>query len=116
MTDYIKAFQNPGVYHSDAVRLSDRLAVDATYVDGVMRWNSNNRVPPADVVAFAAFRGMPVDVAKCTVERDADTTKFLTAYRKNYTGPSEEERAEARAAHGPGVELVNVATGHRWTT
>ena len=27
-----------------------------------------------------------------------------------------EHRAEARAAHGPGVELVDVISGHRWVT
>jgi hypothetical protein len=27
-----------------------------------------------------------------------------------------EERAEARAAHGPGVKLVNVFTGESYTT
>jgi hypothetical protein len=37
-------------------------------------------------------------------------------YASNYNGPSDEERYEARAAMGEGVEMVNVITGHKWRT
>jgi hypothetical protein len=39
----------------------------------VMRWNSNNDVPPIECVALAAHIGLPVDIAQCTAIRDAET-------------------------------------------
>lgn len=96
---------------SEAQRLAHQLRTEATITDGVVRWNSNNQVPPADIVALAPQIGLPVDVAACTVARDADTAAFLTIYRKRPHHVSAEERAEMRAAFGPGTKVVNVITG-----
>jgi hypothetical protein len=82
--------------------------------NGVYRWKSNDRVPFDDML-----QSVGVDAecrAKCKAARSADNDAFFAEYRANYKGPSAEERAEARAAHGPGVTLVNVITGHKWTT
>lgn len=119
MTDYVKAIAditNP--YFNEASRLAENLRKEATINDGVIRWNSNDRVPPADCVALAVYLEMPVDVAKCDTVRDAEMTAFLEAYRKVRANRpiSEEERAEARAAHGPGVTIVNAITGQKFTT
>ena len=46
-------------------------------------------------------------------KREAQTAAFLDSYRKNYKGPSEEEKAEMRAAFGTGTTVVNVITGQR---
>lgn len=48
--------------------------------------------------------------------RDEYTDRMLADYAANYTGPSDEERFEARAAFGEGQEIVNVITGHKWRT
>lgn len=85
--------------------------------EGVMFWKSNNRVPPEDMVKLAVDQGFDVDVTMCNEVRDAEMNAFLTEYRKNRAnGPTDEERFEARAAFGSGVELVNAVTGHKWTT
>jgi len=55
-------------------------------------------------------------VLKTTEARFAHTVRIMQDYTSNYTGPSDEERAEARAAMGEGVEMVNVITGHKWRT
>lgn len=89
---------------------------DFTIRAGVMRWTSNGSIVPEECAEAAAYIGLPVDTAKHATARDADTRRFLAEYRRNYTGPSREERMEARAAFGPGVELVNAITGKRWTT
>jgi len=104
-------------WRSDEVeRNSASLRNDATIKNGVIRWKSNNSVPPADLVDHAVKIGLPVNAAKSHATRDKETRAFLRQYRRNYKGPSAEERAEARAAHGPGVALTNVITGHKWTT
>ena len=117
MTNYVKAINDPSnVYHREATRVAAKLDTDATISDNVMRWKSNNNVPPKEIIDLAEFLGFAVDVDKCRLFRDADTKDFLDAYRANYTGPCDEEKYEARAAFGPGVELVNAITGHKWTT
>jgi hypothetical protein len=119
MTDYISALGQPGPYHGEATRLAATLRdpAHATIVAGVIRWNSNDRVPPEDVVALAAHIGLEIDTAACTAARDTETRQFLAEYRKARAGgPTAEERGEARAAFGPGVNLVDVITGHKWRT
>lgn len=48
--------------------------------------------------------------------REEYVARVVLDYAAAYKGPSDEERFEARAAFGPGVELVNVLTGHKWRT
>ena len=59
-------------------------------------------------------------VEQTNVARDIYTERTLAEYRvaqSNRTAEQiAEERYEARAAHGAGVELVNVFTGERYTT
>jgi hypothetical protein len=83
--------------------------------DGVVRWTSNNRVMPKDcreILSHTAYRDFFSEEASRAAE-DAETAAFLESYRKNYTGPSEEEKAEMRAAFGTGSTVVDVITGKR---
>ena len=83
--------------------------------DGVVRWTSNNRVMPKDcreILSHTAYRDLFSEEASRAAE-DAETAAFLESYRKNYTGPSEEEKAEMRAAFGTGSTGVDVITGKR---
>lgn len=83
--------------------------------DGVVRWTSNNRVMPKDcreIISHTAYRDLFSEEASRAAE-DAETAAFLESYRKNYTGPSEEEKAEMRAAFGTGSTVVDVITGKR---
>lgn len=117
MTDYVNAFQNPSnVYHSEALRLVETMPDRAKFIDGVMRWNSNGCVPPSDVCELARHVGMPVDLVLSGEARERELGAFLSEYRKRDRHTRAEEVIEARAAHGPGVELVNVITGRKFTT
>lgn len=82
--------------------------------DGILRWKSNDQVPPEDCLEEMGIADE--DLTRCRAARDQEIAEFLAEYRRNYRGPSEEQLAEARAAHGPGVTLVNVITGHTYTT
>jgi len=59
-------------------------------------------------------------VTRTAVAREIHTKQFLEEYRAaqlNRTAEQiREERLEARAAMGPGVEMVNIITGERYTT
>ena len=59
-------------------------------------------------------------VTRTSVAREIHTKKFLQEYtiaQKNRSAEQiREERFEARAAMGPGVEMVNIITGEKYTT
>ena len=95
----------------------ESLRTDATITDGIIRWNSNGHIPPAEYVRLAAEIGLPVDVDACTRQRNEETAAFFAEYRRSQPAqPSREERFEARAAFGPGVNVVDVISGRRVTT
>ena len=118
MTNYIEMLEKPryGFERDEALRLAETLRNKTTIENGVIRYNSNGQVPPAECVALAIHIGLPVNVEACGTAREIELDAFLAEYRKNYKDPTAEERFEARAAHGPGVKLVNVLTGTEFTT
>ena len=94
----------------------------ATVKGGVVRWNSNNNVPFEDMLTdFAEAGFIPfVTVVTSLEAREVDNKAFFAEYRKAQANRTEEQiaeqRFEARAAMGPGVEMVNIFTGERYTT
>jgi hypothetical protein len=86
---------------------------DTYELDGALRWKSNDHVVPPSTFEDAGLE-VPADQRDA---RDRDAEESIERYRANQPAePSDEERAEARAAHGPGVELVDAITGRRYTT
>lgn len=81
----------------------------------VWRWTSNGNPVPVDA---AEEYGIPIDPVEHAKAREAHLSEFAASYRefRETHGYSGEELFEARAAHGPGVELVDVISGHRFTT
>lgn len=119
--EYIKGMTSERKWERErAESTAKNLKEDATITDGVIRWNTNNSVPPADIVEFAAYLGMPVDVEKSKVARDKDTDEFFKRYRERQANLTEEEKAERafemRAAFGPGEKVINIITGEEFTT
>ena len=83
--------------------------------DGVVRWKSINRVMPNDcreILSHTVYRDLFSEDAGRAAE-EAETAAFLENYRKNTKGPSEEEKAEMRAAFGTGTTVCNIITGER---
>ena len=91
-----------------------------SYVDayGITRWRSNDQVPPQEVLEDFRFTTDQLKTHKAF--RDIDTEAFLIEYRRAQANRTPEQIAEqqfeARAAFGPGEEIVNVVTGERYTT
>lgn len=95
--------------------LNEKCDVDTA---GVYRWKSSGNVVPGDILEKAGFS--PAALEANEVARDKQIGEFLTSYveaQKNRS-PEQiaEERFEARAAMGPGVDMVNIVTGEKWTT
>ncbi len=84
----------------------------------VVRWNSNDRIPFPDMLQDFVRAGWidRLTEANSLDQRRVEDREAIMAYVANYRGPSMEERFEARAAFGPGVKLVDVFSGHEWTT
>ncbi len=114
MTDYVMAYEGKGSHWGvgDAIRLADKLRTEATVTDGVIRWNSNNRVPPEDCVALAVHIGLPVDLGATNAARMKETSDFLADYRRQEVTRvrTPEEMFEMRAAFGSGATVVNLIT------
>lgn len=115
--DYVALYQDKSnhVYRREVDRVASHCQdpEHATFTDGVMRWTCNGAVPPEDIVALAKHLGMPVDIERTNQARGDELRSIIARMRANDRPMSEEEKAEARAAHGPGAVIVNVITGRR---
>jgi len=92
---------------------------DAYTTDGgrVWRWAENNAVCPLDA---CRDYGIPCDVAAQGAARAAELDDFIKAYRQREAEATPADMAErvasARAAHGPGIVVVDVLTGRKFIT
>ena len=87
-------------------------------INDIIRWTSNNRVPPDDCLIDIVKTGLVTkeQVYKSVQVREEELNEFLKEYRKTHQIISSEERYEMRAAFGPGKTVVNVITGKTWKT
>ena len=100
--------------HEEAERLMSQRDNIEVEEDGAAKWISSGNYLPADVVEKLTFAGADFFSAEATAaKREAQTAAFLDSYRRNNKGPSEEEKAEMRAAFGEGTTVVNVITGKK---
>ena len=98
---------------------------DVRFVDGAVGWIMNEgefRPLMSDAVAELHDAGYisSITVEATRIARDRYVQRTLAEYaeaQQNRT-PEQiaEQRAEARAAMGPGVEMVNILTGETYTT
>ena len=96
-----------------AARLRKQIETETYEKDGALRWKANDAVLMVDTFKEAGIEPPAGQAAA----RAADLDGFFAEYRKNQPAePGAEERFEALAAHGPGVELVDVISGRRFTT
>lgn len=97
----------------DIAKMQKRADAGEIEIDenGAAFWVSSNNYLPEDCAEMLSFTDFIFDIQATAEARDKETNEFLEAYRKNYKGPSEEEKAEMRAAFGEGAEIVDVITG-----
>ena len=98
---------------------------DVRFVDGAVGWimgDGEFRPLMSDAVAELHDAGYisSITVEATRIARDRYVQRTLAEYaeaQQNRT-PEQiaEQRAEARAAIGPGVEMVNILTGETYTT
>ena len=98
---------------------------DVRFVDGAVGWimkDGEFRPLMSDAVAELHDAGYisSITVEVTAIARDKYVQRTLAEYaeaQQNRTAEQiAEQRAEARAAMGPGVEMVNILTGETYTT
>lgn len=89
---------------------------NATVTDGVCRWKSNGSVPPADCLDALAAAGLVFDRQKTDEARQEGLRRLFEQARSQPRDDSPEAQSERLAAFGPGQEIVDVLTGHRYRT
>ena len=80
--------------------------------NGIAR-NCIGRTRHDDMLEKVAMVSDKVNVEATRTARDEETAKVIEAYRASYTGPSEEEMFEMRAAYGKGTTVVDIFTGKK---
>ena len=98
---------------------------DVRFVDGAVGWimkDGEFRPLMSDAVAELHDAGYisSITVEATRIARDRYVQRTLAEYaeaQRNRTAEEiAEQRAEARAAMGPGVDMVNIFTGEKYTT
>ena len=122
MTDYVSHYTSPKAewQKREADRVAHQLKTETIIRSGVLRWKSSNNVPPDDYLEFADFLGIQFDLKISLKVQKDEQLRAIRDYKSRQASRSpqdiEEERMMASAAHGPGVELVNVITGVKFKT
>jgi hypothetical protein len=100
----------------EQIRLRQSLTAETYCKDGAVLWRSNDAVVPPSTFREA---GLPVPPAQ-EAARDRYVEQSIGEYRAAMAQRTPEQiaeqRAEATAAMGRGVKMVNVLTGETFTT
>jgi len=100
----------------DAFRYRDQFKTETYTLRGVLRWKSNQAPVPLDIFRDAYCTAPAAQADACDEYSSRAIREFLAAREHMSDDERAEELMMARAAHGPGVELVNVISGQRFTT
>ena len=86
-----------------------------TNIGGGAFWNSNGNYLPSDCAEILSYTDFPFSLEETNRARKEQTAAFLEDYRKRSHTPSEEKKAEMRAAFGRGTTVVDVLSGQKIT-
>jgi hypothetical protein len=90
LTDYLG---DNKYWKNDATKIIDKFENNAFVLDGVVRWKTNNRVPPQDILEIWNHVGKGFDLKKSMDVKERESDEFLKEYRerqKNYVASPEE--------------------------
>ena len=94
----------------DAVRKADADAI--VEPEGAIKWVKSGNYLMDDFCEMLEYAGYPFSREATAKSRDIQNSKFIEEYKKNYTGPSEEELFEMRASFGDNGTVIGVITGN----
>lgn len=106
-------YQLPHPFRADAERLAQQFDTMTYKVDGIIRWKTNNAVPPQDVLDFWKHIGKRFNMAKSIAARNREEKEAIENYKRNQRPPTQEQLYEMQAAFGKGTTVVDVITGRK---
>ena len=87
------------------VKANEEAIVEET---GAIKWKSNDSYLMDDFCEKLEYAGYNFSREATKKAREAELSRFFEEYRRNYKEPTEEEKAEMRAAFGEDAEIVDV--------
>ena len=113
---YLNDLQNYSeehIFHKDAIRVANQFETDAYVINGVVRWKSNNNVPPKEVLELWDYLNKDFSFNASMHAQENDTREFIKQYKKQQRNKtySEEELHEMKSAFGEGTTVVDIITG-----
>lgn len=115
INNYIKGLSFPVThpFYKDSKRAEEKFHIDAYVKDGIVRWISNNKVPPSELLEFWKHLGKDFDYLKSMETSENETLEFIREYvkQKKDEAVTDEERFELEAAFGKGTTVIDVFTG-----
>lgn len=108
----LKKYPEDHFFYKEAMRKGD-LFEDVYVIDGIVRWKSNNSVPPTELLELWQYLNKDFSFEKSLKQQDIENSNFLKQYREQQANRSysEEELFEMRSAFGTGTKVVDVITG-----
>jgi len=83
--------------------------------DGIVRWKSNDRVPPSDCLGQWEGLKLSFNYVGSVLTGKEETRAAIAAYRANPPELDAETRSEMRAEFGEGATVIDIITGRRTT-
>ena len=121
--DYVALAKNPNILdwqRRELARVEEQLRSTITEAGGILRWSENGNIPLKDYLLFADYLRFPFHLKRTLQALENEQEIAIEEYRNARANMTEEdlaeERLESRAAHGPGVVLVDVFTGKKYVT
>lgn len=112
----LKKYEEGHFFYKEALKKIDLFDNEA-YVnkDGVVRWKSNNSVPPDELLELWQYSNKEFSYENSIAIRELETSTFLAEYRRQReeNGYSEEELIEMKNAFGEDAVVVDVITGEK---
>lgn len=76
--------------------------------EGIVRWKSNNSIPPEEMLEKMCYGGCKFDFDACEELRKDEERNWLNDYCNSRTPVSDEELFEMQSAFGKGTTVVDV--------
>jgi hypothetical protein len=80
-------------------------------IENGIAYNRIGRVVMNDIAKKIKLAGLPIDIDATIEAREKEVDEYLSEYRRNYKGVSEEEKNEMRSAFGEGAKVRDIISG-----
>lgn len=107
----LKKYPKEHLFYREAMEMGNKFETDAYVKNGIVRWKSNDNVPPREVLELWDYLNKDFSFNDSINALGNATNEFLKQYKKQKT--NSEQLHEMRSAFGKGTTVVNVITGKK---